>query len=330
MAAISLSVSPLKRLIATTVGTPNWTTFSIWRPRFSQPRSTAPTSSADRSSPPVPPFIFSARTVGDDHRRIRLQSGLSALDVEEFLCPEIRAEPGFRDDVVGKLEGSPGCDDGVAAMGDVGERSAMDECGVVLKGLDQVRLHRLPQEHGHGAVCLEVAAIHRGAVAPIGHYDVTEPALQIPEVTRQAQDRHDLGGCRDVEPALARESVGNTSKRAIDLAQRPVIHIQHAAPNHTPDIDSGLVAPEDAVVDHRAQQVVGRSDGMQVPGEMEVDVVHGHDLGVATSCRAALHSETGSERRFPQADRRSLADPVQCVPESDRGRGLAFHRPAWG
>ena len=74
------------------------------------------------------------------------------------------------------------------------------------------------------------------------------------------------------------------------------------------------------------EQVVRGADGVHVAGEMEVDVLHRHDLGVAAAGGAALHAETGAERGLPQADRRVPADAVQPVAEADRGGRLAFAR----
>ena len=86
-----------------------------------------------------------------------LEPGLAALDVEELLGAEIGAEAGFGDDVVGELERGLGGEHRVAAVGDVGERAAVDEGGVVLQRLHQVRHQRVLEQHGHGAVALEVA-----------------------------------------------------------------------------------------------------------------------------------------------------------------------------
>jgi hypothetical protein len=90
------------------------------------------------------------------------------------------------------------------------------------------------------------------------------------------------------------------------------------------------VAPVDVVVDHRRQQVVGRGDGVKIAGEMEVHVLHRHDLRIAAAGRAALHAEAGPERGLADADRGLLADPVQPVAETHRGRRLALARRAWG
>ncbi len=63
---------------------------------------------------------------------------------------------------------------------------------------------------------------------------------------------------------------------------------------------------------------------MEVAGEMQVDLVHRHDLGEAAAGGAALHPEAGAERGLAQAEHRLLADPAQRIGEADRGRCLAF------
>ena len=243
-------------MIATTAGTPNWRTFSMWRPRLAQPFFTASTFSLPRSSFLTPPFIFMRAHGRDDDRRRRLQPGLAALDVEELLGAEIGAEAGFGHDIVGELQRRRGRDHRVAAMRDVGERAAMHEGRVVLQRLHQVRLHGVLEQHGHRAVGLEVAGIDRRLVAAVADDDVAEPLLQVLEVGGQAEDRHDFRGDGDVEAGLARKAVGDAAERADDLAQRAVVHVHDAAPDDAAGVDAELVAPVDVVVDQRRQQVV--------------------------------------------------------------------------
>ena len=261
---------------------------------------------------------------GDDDRRRRLQAGLAALDVEELFRAEIGAEAGFGDHIVGELQRRRGGDHRVAAMRDVGERAAMHEGRVVLQRLHEVRLHRVLEQHGHGAVGLEVAGVDRRLVAAIGDDDVAEPLLQVLEVGGEAQDRHDLRGDGDVEAGLARIAVGDAAERADDLAQRAVVHVHDAAPDDAARVDAELVAPVDVVVDQRRQQIVRGGDGVEVAGEVEVDVLHRHDLRIAAAGRAALDAEIRPERGLAHADDRLLADAVQAVAEADRRRGLAF------
>jgi len=46
-------------------------------------------------------------------------------------------------------------------------------------------------------------------------------------------------------------------------------------------VDLQPVAVVDVVVQQRGQQVVGEFDGVEVAGEVEVDVFHRHDLGIS-------------------------------------------------
>ena len=108
------------------------------------------------------------------------------------------------------------------------------------------------------------------------------------------------------------------------VAERAVVHVDGAPPGDAAGVDIELVAPIDVVVDHRREQIVGGADRVEVAGEMEVDVLHRHDLRVAAAGRAALHPEAGPERRLADADHRLLADVVQRIAKPDRGRGLAL------
>ena len=106
--------------------------------------------------------------------------------------------------------------------------------------------------------------------------------------------------------------------------QRPVVHVDGAAPRHPAGVDVELVAPIDVIVDQRREQIVGGADGMEIAGEMEVDVLHGHDLGVAAAGSTALHAEAGAEARLAHADERLLADVIERIAEADGGGGLAL------
>src|SRR5439155_232716 len=133
-----------------------------------------------------------------------------------------------------------------------------------------------------------------------------------------------FGAQVDVEAGFAWEAVGDAAQRADHLAKRPVVHVYDAAPGNAAGIDAELVAPIDVVVDQRRKQVMGGGDGVEIAGEVEVHIVHRHDLGEATAGGAALHAEVRAERGLADADDGLLADAVQTVAEADRGGGLAF------
>ena len=129
-------------------------------------------------------------------------------------------------------------------------------------------------------------------------------------------------------PSSPGEAVHVAAQPDDHLAQRAVVHVEHALPGHAPDVDVELVAVVHVVVDQRRQQVVRRGDRREVAGEVQVDVGHRHHLAVAATGRAALHAEDRAHRRLAQAGDRTAAQPVQRVGETDRRRRLAL--PGWG
>jgi hypothetical protein len=211
-------------------------------------------------------------------------------------------------------------------MRDIGERPAVDQRGRPLERLDEVGLDRLREQHRHRAVGLKVLGGHRATIARIGDDDPPQPRFEIVEIGREAQDRHDFGRDGDVEPAFARISVRRAAERLRDVAQSAVVHVEHAPPHDPPHVDIERVAPMQMVVDHRCEQIVRRGDRVEIAGEMEVDVLHRHDLRIAAPGRTALGAETGSERGFAKRQHRLPPGPVERIGEANRGGRLAFAR----
>ena len=211
-------------------------------------------------------------------------------------------------------------------MRDIGERAAMDESGRAFQRLHEVRRDRFLQQRRHRAVALEILGADRFTLARIGDDDIAEPRFQIVEILGETEDRHHFGGDGDVEAGLARITVGDAAERTDDLAQGAVVHVHHAAPDDAAAVDAERIAPIDVVVDQRRQKIMRRGDGVEIAGEVEVDVLHRDHLRVAAAGRAALHAERRSERRLAQAQHRLLADVIERVGEADRGGGLAFAR----
>ena len=78
------------------------------------------------------------------------------------------------------------------------------------------------------------------------------------------------------------------------------------------------------VVDHRGKQIICRTDGVEVAGEVQIDVLHRDYLSISTACGAALDTEHGAERRLTQGDNGLLTDLAQTVGETYCRGGLAF------
>src|SRR4051812_33898336 len=81
-----------------------------------------------------------------------------------------------------------------------------------------------------------------------------------------------------------------------DASEGAIVDVDDAWPADREWIDAQLVAAEEVVVEERGAKVVGRSDGVQVAREVEVDVLHRHDLAVPATGPATLHAEHRSER----------------------------------
>ena len=141
---------------------------------------------------------------------------------------------------------------------------------------------------------------------------------------------HDLRGGGDGEPRLCRNTAGRPAEAGDHVAQGAVVHVQAALPSDATWVDAQLVALVDVVINQRRERVVGRGDGVEVTGEVEVDVLHRHDLRVAATGRAALDPHDGAEGGLTQRDHGVVAEEREGVGKPDEHRGLALPGGGWG
>ena len=109
-----------------------------------------------------------------------------------------------------------------------------------------------------------------------------------------------------------------------DVAEAAVVHVDAAPPRDRVRVDVELVAVHHVRVEERREQVVGGRDRVHVAGEVEVEILHRHDLRVAGARRAALDAEDRAERGLADAQQRLLADRAHALRERDRRRRLAL------
>ena len=124
-------------------------------------------------------LVFQGAHGGDEGEGIGPEAGGAAFEIEEFLTAEIEAEAAFGDDVVGEAEAETGGEDGVGALGDVGERAAVENGGGAFVGLDEVGHDGVLEERGHGAVDFEIAGVNGFFLAGEADEDAAEPGLQV-------------------------------------------------------------------------------------------------------------------------------------------------------
>ena len=91
------------------------------------------------------------------------------------------------------------------------------------------------------------------------------------------------------------------------------------------------------VVQHRRGQIVRQSDRIEVAGEVEVDVLHQHNLRVATASSTALRAEHRSQAGLAQSEDRltrggltsgdlAAVALVEAVRQANAGRRLPLPR----
>ena len=144
---------------------------------------------------------------GNDDSKLGLQTALAAFDVEELLGTEVSTEAGFCHYIVTVGHGHACGDDGVAAMGYVGERATMHEGRGLLGSLHQVWLDGVQKEHCDSSVHTHVLHTERRVVHLDAQNDVANAAAQVVNVLGKAEDSHDFRGGGDVESRLGDESV---------------------------------------------------------------------------------------------------------------------------
>ena len=261
---------------------------------------------------------------GHDHHRVGGEPSRPADDVHELLHAQVAAEAGLGDQIVAQLAAFQIGDDRAVAVRDVAERADVHEARLPLQRLDQVRLERLLEKHRHCPGAAHLLGRHRRAVDVVADGDRPDPPPQVLERGRHAHDRHDLRRGDDVEPGLARDAVRRPAESGDDVSQVAVVHVDRAPPRDPVRVDAAVVAVEQVAVDERGQHVVRGRDGVEVAGEMEVDLLHGHDLRIPPAGAAALDAEDGAHRRLAEAQHDVLADLPHALRERDRRGGLAL------
>src|SRR5262245_25219497 len=98
-------------------------------------------------------------------------------------------------------------------MRDIRERPAVNERGIVLDRLNDVRSKRILEERGHCARAFEIGSTDVLPLASLPDDDVAEPPLEVVKIFGQAEHRHDLRCGDDVESILARETIADPAKR---------------------------------------------------------------------------------------------------------------------
>src|SRR6266516_3919547 len=118
----------------------------------------------------------------DEHHRVRPEATRAADDVEELLHAHVGAESGLGHDVVPELQRDAVGDERVVAVRDVREGPAVDERGLPLERLHEVRLDRVLQQNGHRPGGAQLLGRHRLAFECPRDRDRAEALTEILEI----------------------------------------------------------------------------------------------------------------------------------------------------
>ncbi len=309
-------------LMATRVGLSNFWAASRWAARLSSPRLDGLGIGRGEGVEGEAAVHLEGADRGDDHDGRGVQVGRSALDVEELLGPEVEGEAGLGHGVVAEGQGHPGREHRVAAVGDVGERPAVDERGRPFLRLDEVGQQGLLEDRREGAGDLHLAGQDGAAV--VGR-------------NRRGCGRAWLGG-RSGESA--RQRIAMTSLAAVmskpdsrgippwpgpprpmTILRRARSFMSSARFQKTRPGSSVGVAEVEPVVDRGGQQVMSGGDRVEVAGELEVDLVRRGEPASPAAGRPSFAAEDRPHRRLPQGEhggflpilRSPCARPIEVV-----------------
>ena len=168
------------------------------------------------------------------------------------------------------------------------------------------------------------SAVTGSPLVRVADGDRAQPGAQVLQVGCDGRDRHHLGRGGDVEAGLTRVAVRLPAETDDDVAQRAVVDVHAAPPADREGVDAERVPVQQMRLEHRGEQVVRGADRVDVAREVQVHVLHRHDLRVAAAGRAALDPEHGAERCLPQAERDALAEVAEPLRQRHRRGGLSL------
>ena len=168
-------------------------------------------------------------------------------------------------------------------MSDVREGTPVDERRISFKRLGDVGQEGLAQQQRHRPSPTDVTCFDRVAFGGGSNNDVSQSLAQVGVILGQHENGHHFAGGRDVETIFANVAVRRAAHSNHDVPQRTIVHVDDPWPRNSSRVEFGLVAVLDVVVDEGRQQVVSGGYGMQVPGQVQIDVFHGQHLRMATA-----------------------------------------------
>ena len=120
----------------------------------------------------------------------------------------------------------------------------------MLEGLHEVRADRIFKKNAHRTFCLKSGSTYDVAVHVVSDRDIGKTLLKVFHIGSKAEDRHDLGGCRDGEYFVSRNAVDAAAYTEVQAAKGTVVHVKAALPQDPVLVEVQLISLIKVVVDH--------------------------------------------------------------------------------
>ena len=262
----------------------------------------------------------------DNHRETRLESTLAALDIVELLCTKISTESGFCDYIIAERHCQFSGQNRVTTMRNISERTAVYKSSGSFRSLHQIRMDGIFQQHSDSSCHSQIFYSKRLVIIREAQQDVFDTTTQITHIFGKTKNRHNFRSRSNIETGLLGNPVRFRSKTDNDAAQRTVVHIKHSPPKNFFQSETFCLVLIEIIVEQSRNHVMGRGNGVKIPCEMKVNLIHRKHLCISSTGRSSLHSETRTERRFTKSDNRILSNFIQSQSKTDRYGSFANAR----
>ena len=183
----------------------------------------------------------------NENSEVWLQTCLAAFDVIELLCTEICTESCLCNGIVAILKSSSCSHDGIAAMSNVGKRTAMNKCWCTLCCLNQIWLQSIEKESYDTATYTHILYGKWLVVLGDAQEDIIDTATKIIDACCETHDSHNLRSWRNIETRLCLDAV-LISYTGDDAAQASIVHIHDATPKNLLEFETLCFVLETVIV----------------------------------------------------------------------------------
>ena len=232
--------------------------------------------------------------------QFRLQSRLATLDIIKFLCSQVSSETSLCNDIIAECHSQFGSQHRVTTVSNVSKRTTMNESSCMFCCLYQVRRNRILQQYSNGTSHTQIFYSKRLIVDSKAQQNIFDSTAQIIFICSQTQNCHNLGSWSDIKSRFTGNTIGFSSQSGHNITKATVVYIKYTIPQNFFQGKAIILILIHIVIQQSRNHIMGRSNGMEVTGKVQVDFLHRKNLSISTSGCSTFHTETRTQRRLTQ------------------------------